>query len=429
MLGGGSNTLRESNGLDWSRDCDTVGGVMLDTVKLRSPYLSDELAAAIERRLVLRRAIDGPTGEVLYELVSGALVGSFDHRVSVTVLREEWVSERSSKRLNPRWQEASPGDRRHLRKWVQPVHTYKQESLPFIELEGSVHKALLGHNVHGGPGDVLAACRWFVADVGRRLGVQLPAADGWEVRRADWAEVYDLGTVVGCAEYVRGLNAAEYPRRKVARYADESISAPGTTTAVKVYRKGPEFSAHDGRRFRKAGLWDMAAELQEVASTRLRVEIGVKARKLDEDFGGRAPLVAEVTAEYLRGLYEVEVVRLLREGAGEMRIVRLAHEVEGRLAEVYGERCGGALYATWVRFSTNGEGRTKERMKRATFYLHRKQLQAVGISWHGTDVALLPRYSAIPADFAPVLSDPRRVGGEDPRVIELLAPYRLRAVA
>jgi II/X family phage/plasmid replication protein len=379
---------------------------MLDTVKLRSPVIPEDLAAAVEASLVLRTAVDLATGQLLYELCSGGLEGSYDHRVSVMVQRERWISERL------------PISRR--------VYTRKEASPPYLELEGSVHKAMLGHNVAGGPCDLRAACRWFVADVADRLGVRLPPADLWEARRLDWAEVYDLGSFEACEEFVRALQAAAFPRRKVARWGAESVGSAGTTTGVVAYHKGPEFAAHDARRYRRAGHDVLALELQQRANRLLRVEVRAKARKLDEDHG-QAPAVAELTEEYLRRIHDWETARLLREGKADMETVRRAEEVRERLAAEYGERLAATLYATWVWFSTLGEQQARKRMKRATFYLHRKQLQAAGVSWHGTDVAIVQRFTLIPAGFSPVRTDPRRLTGEDPRVVQLLAPYREQA--
>jgi hypothetical protein len=83
-----------------------------------------------------------------------------------------------------------------------------------------------------------------------------------------------------------------------------------------------------------------------------------------------------------------------------------------------------SLFATWVQFSALGEDESRKDMKRATFYLHRKQLQDAGVSWHGADVAIVNRTSLIPAGFSPVRADLRRLTSLDPLVVTLLAPYR-----
>jgi II/X family phage/plasmid replication protein len=380
----------------------------IDTVKLRSPYVIEALAVAVESRLVTRSAVDRPTGELLYELTAGSLEGSWDSRVSVKVCRDEWVSTR--RLSNPK-----------------QVDTVLRPCEPYFEVEGSIHKALMGHNVYGGPCDFLSSCRWFIAHLALQLGCELPDADSWLVRRADWAEVYEL-PYAGIEQYVHGLNNAAFPRRKVRRYGDESVFCPGATSTVKVYHKGPEFSKHDYRRLRPLMSNQQQQEgflvnLQKRANELLRVETGVKARKLDDDFK-HPPTVREMTEAYLVALHDREVARLLREGGATMKTVRKHREVRDRLSEVYEPRLAALLFGTWLQLAALGEKVTREKLADSTFRRYRKQLQDAGVAWHGADVRIVETASVLPADFSPVRSDPRRVTGEDPRVVELLAPYR-----
>lgn len=380
----------------------------LDTLKLRSPFLAEGVASVIERCLVLKQAVDGPTGELLYSLTAGTLEGSWDSRVSVAVKREEWVSTRRVS--NP-----------------HQVDTVLRPCDPYLVVEGSVHKALLGHNVYGGPCDVLSASRWFISHLAEQLRCELPDADVWQVRRVDWAEIYAL-PYEAIEEYVHGLNNAAFPRRSVARYGDQSLSCPGVTSTVKVYHKGPEFAKHDGRRLRARLDAEALVNLQHRANELLRVEVAVKARKLDDDFA-HPPTVGELTEAYLVAVYDREVARLLREGSATMQTVRKHHEVRDRLYEVYEPRLAGLLFGTWLQLAALGEKVTREKLPARTFYRHRKQLQEAGVSWHGADVRVVPVASVLPGDFSPVRSDPRRVAGEDPRVVAQLLPYRRREVA
>lgn len=383
----------------------------LDTLKLRSPFLGEDAASEIEGRLVLRQAIRCSTGEVLYELTSDTLNGSWDSRISVRVQREEWVVP-----------ELVPSQR--VKKAPKPRPVLRL-CPPYLEVEASVHKAMLGHNIYGGPCDVLSAATWFIALLSESLGVGLPSASLWLVRRVDWAEIYKL-PYKAIEQYVHGLNNAAFPRRNVTRYGNQSLSAPGSTSTVKVYHKGPEFQAHDRKRLKPLLPPRELALLQETADQLLRVEVSIKARKLDEDFE-HAPTVAEVTEAYLLQIYDREVLRLLREGGTAMKTVRKHREVKERLFEVYEPRLAGLLFGTWLQFAALGEKVTREQMKRATFYLHRKQLQESGVAWHGADIRVVETASILPADFSPVRSDPRRVVGEDARITQLLLPYRDQA--
>jgi II/X family phage/plasmid replication protein len=155
----------------------------------------------------------------------------------------------------------------------------------------------------------------------------------------------------------------------------------------------------------------------------LRLEVGIKARKLDADHGG-PPLVWQISEDYCKNLYERETARMLREGQRDMDTVRTYEAVEARLFSLYSRKLATGLIGTWVRLSTKGEDWARERMLHDTFYRHRRQLVAAGISWHGTDVHLVERFSLVPAGFSPTLRDPRRMTGEDPAVVRCLEPYR-----
>lgn len=382
---------------------------MLDTVKVRSPYLSEVTARRIERALDTRRGVHNDTGEVFYELTAGDLAGDFDHRVSLRVRREEWVTSRV-----PR----SPAAGR----WVGASRSVLRPSQPYVELEGSVHKALLGHNVHGGPDALLAACAWLLDDIGRRLGVELPEAALWLARRVDWAECYRL-PAAAIPVYLRGLMCAEFPRRKVRRDDYEGLTAGGFSTAVKLYHKGPEFDKRDLRRLRDHLPEDDLFALRGLAAVTLRAEVGIKARKLDADFDG-LPRVGLVRDDYLTQLHDLEVERLVRDGSSQLRTVRTHAEVKARLHEVYPRRLANTLFGSWLQLAALGEDAVKRDSAARTFYRHRKLLLDAAVSWHGADVGVVDGGSIVPADFAPVRRDPRRVTGEDPEVSRKLLPYR-----
>jgi II/X family phage/plasmid replication protein len=353
------------------------------------------VARAVELACVQRVEVDCSTGEKNWEIITGQLEGSFDHRVSVRVEREAWVNVK---------------------------HAYKVPCEPFIVVEGSVHKALLGHNVYGGPLPfVLTAC-WFIDHVAALLGVSLPDAEDWEVQRVDWAEAYELPSFAACEEYVYALNQARFPRRKPYKYASEAIMFIGSTTAFKVYHKGPEFWQHDRKRLRKHLTESQLLELQERANCILRLETSIKAKKLTADFKGK-PKVVQVTQAYLERVHDKETARLLREATNDVEIVRTYREVSRRLHEKHQGRLANILFGTWTQLAAVGEEEVKQGMNAATWYRQRKQLTDAGVSWHATDVKIEERFSAIPAGFSPVRSDARRLTDEADEVMSQLYTY------
>lgn len=369
----------------------------IDTISLRSPYISEELANLIEKQCVVRQALDLKTGELIYSFTSGSLSGSYDNRIMIKIQREEWAVSDSGRGV-------------------------KIESSPYIDLEGSVHKALLGHNVYGGSSNFRESAFYLVSLVESLLDINLPCVDEWNVVRIDVAEVFELPSYEAVQSFFKGLNASDYPRRSVNRYGLSGIYANGSTTALKFYHKGPELIKHDRSRLRNILKENELFCLIEKAHKILRVEVEIKTRKLKTIYK-KLPFVAEIKDSDLINVFNVEVTRFMKEGANEMKIVRDAHDVERRLSETYSDRLAGVLLGTWFKLSTLGEDSVKNSMSARSYYRQIKQLKDAGISWKGTDVVLNNR-SLIPEGFTISLADPRRLTGEHPVVTEKLAPIR-----
>ncbi len=386
---------------------------MIDTVRLVSPFLTEVDVERIEQSCILRSAVEVATGDLQYSLTTGSLSGSWDTRVSVRVEREAWLPEYQSCKL---------------------------PSAPYLIIEGSIHKALMGHNVYGGPLPPVLSCCWFVDDVAARLGVTLPYAEDWVVQRIDWAEAYELPSAAACEEYVRGLNMSEFPRRTVMRYGSESLMAPGRTTAFKVYHKGPEFLAHDKKRLKQhlninighidepeqLAKLNQMMELEQQAMRVLRLETSIKARKLTEDFKGK-PTVLQLTETYLEETHDREVLRLLKEASTDMETARTHLEVSRRLEQSYSPELASRLFGTWMQLATLGDKVVQQKMSRPTYYRQRKQLVDVGCSWNAADVQLVSRCSEIPVGFSPVRLDPRRLTAEAEEVWLKLYSYQRAA--
>ena len=391
---------------------------MLDTIRVVSPEISEETAQAVEKQLQTALRYDHPTGEVLYEFTSGHLEGSWDSRICVRIEREEW------KRRKPM---EVPGS--HI---LREFERLKMPCEPKLVFEGSVHKALMGHNVIGGPERFRPVARWFIAEVGERLGVCLPEADTWEVRRIDWSEVFRL-PADAIEEYLIALRHAKYPRRKPINYRGTAFF-PGTTTALRFYHKGPEFRKHDFKRVQGHSA-DTADELHQLASELLRVEVEIKAKKLREDLGPKVPvsdivgdyiigpkvLVSDITDDYIMDTYWSEVVKVTREVEGGSK-TRDQVEVDRPLQKAFGGVLAGNLFSFWIRMCALGEQEVRASMKIATFYKYRKALTEQGCSWLGAD--LEHRESPIPSDFKLTKDSAYLVRGESQLVYELLYPFR-----
>lgn len=354
----------------------------------------------IENRCIKRQGMEICSGEVLYEITKGDLLGSWDSRISIRPMREDYVIGANG------------------RPELHPCE-------PYIIIECSAAKVLNGQNIYGAPVDFQATCQKLIERIANILNVRLPVARAWIVRRVDWAEVYAL-PFVAIQEYFEGIQTVQFPRRKASKYGDHAIYFPGSTTTVKLYHKGLEFAKHDTKRMKwfftqwrsqqfpqnemaeKNARWveRKIAALQRLANNRLRVEVEIHADKLDADFAHK-PRVDEITDEYLQGIHDLEITRLLKEGKSGMATVRLSKAVSERLCTEYGDTLGNRLHGFWCQLSTHGEPECRKKYPRPTFYRNRKFLMDAGVSWHNTDVKLIRSQGALPADFAPLRTDPR----------------------
>ncbi|MBI5658035.1 MAG: replication protein [Nitrosomonadales bacterium] len=374
----------------------------IDTVKLKSPPLGEKMVRRIEQNCKRWQQVDY-TGEILYQITKGELLGSWDSRISIRPMREDFIINDTGR----------------------PV---LRACAPYIILECSAAKVFNGHNIYGNPVDFRATCQALIDRIAEILAVPLPKAARWTVRRVDWAENYAL-PFAAIQEFFEGIYTIQFPRRKASKYGDHAVYFPGSTTTVKIYHKGLEFAKHDNYRMKRFfALWHSqqfpskarecerwvrrkVAALQRLANNRMRVEVEIHADKLDADFGHQ-PRVDEVNDEYLKGLHDREIRRLLREGKSGMDTVRLSKAVSERLSAIYGDTLGNLLHGFWCQLSTHGESECKKRYKQRTFYRNRKQLTDAGVSWHCTDVKLIRSVSSVlPIDFTPLRTDPRLCTG------------------
>lgn len=390
----------------------------IDTIKLKSPTISEALAVFLEGQCVLKSGLDLKSGEMLYEITTGSLVGSYDSRISFRVMRDDWVNIKGRCELIP--------------------------CDPFILLECSAPKALHGQNVYGALCDFPQVARLVLMTVECLFNpdadpnYELPSAKFWEVRRVDWAEMFDIHPE-GIAEYFRALKKARFPRRigKSSQHGEHSLHFPGEMTTLRFYHKGPEFKDHDLKRisrmlpliaygrfpnwsenervnwiYKKISMekrpdGQFKGSLLRLAYRRLRVEVQVNAPKLKYDFNDRFPLVDEVTDEYLISVYENEVNKILHEGKTEMETVRTHEAVRARLLNVYGKTKGKNLLSFWMRLAAEGEDLIRIDYSKSRFYEYRKLLSEAGVSWFKSDIQILPNQTFLPSNFKPFRQDSR----------------------
>lgn len=387
--------------------------MMIDTVVLLSPYLDENVANEVELLCTRLEGVELFTGEVLYSFTRGELEGSYDSRIRISVERTEFVNVNGI-----------------------PVRV---KSRPYLRVECSLHKIILGHNCYGGSDDFKILVLYLVRFLEERFCVKLPFFLGWRVNRLDVANVFDLGSLDAVLAYIDNQKNFYYSRRKISTYHG-GIYFSGVTNTIKFYAKGLEFEKHDYKRIRKfcRKQIDLTVGqsvqlkyftilknldiIKEKANSLLRVEIEIK-RKLKDlfctDSVNGYVFVNDIDVSVLREYFDYEIGKLLNEGVVNMKIVRDSKLVRNRLNEVYGSRLANVLMSTWFELATNGEEYCREHMASSTFRRHKKQLIDAGVAWTNTDV-MLRDFSLYPSDFKPLSSDSRCVNKIDKRVIEKL---------
>jgi transcriptional regulator with XRE-family HTH domain len=102
-----------------------------------------------------------------------------------------------------------------------------------------------------------------------------------------------------------------------------------------------------------------------------------------------------------------------------MEIVRTVEKVRMRLKDVYGKSSFNHLFNFWLLLATEGEESVRRDYSKSQFYVNKKKLTEANVSWINSNIIVLPKEeTALPKDFAPIISDPRRcTGGVSPRSI------------
>ena len=382
---------------------------MYDTVVIKSPEIDPETVQKILTFCKMYEGVDIFTGELLYRFTSGELEGSYDYRIRLKVDNTEWIKED--------------------RPVPQRVETYWH-----VVVECSLHKLLMNHNCYGGPADIKRSIAYLVRFLEQVMYVKLPNYEEWEVKRIDVAKIYHFSDKNICKKIVGNLRNSYYTRRKPRIY-DTSVMFSGSTTAVKIYWKGPEFEKHDYKRIKKyilrevdlswnkdncdlvqhklAMLQKQFDQVLEKAYRIIRYECEIKPRKLKEAFENDTVLVKDLNDEKLLNIAEKELFKLMKED-DNMDIVRRSDLVLERLHKLYGTNQANALYATWTKLVQFGEQMTKETVSTRTFYHHKKLLVEAGVSWT-CSVVNLKQFSVVPDDFS--FADDRYVLAEvDPEV-------------
>ena len=366
---------------------------MIDTVVLQTP-LDSNLYRHIRGYMSEKRSVSTQTGEVDYLLYALRSTAGMSE-VNCSIKLNQW--------------QVLPGSR-------QPKKVMLDE--PILTIEGSVHKAMLGHNVFSGPRKIQPALRWYLHEVGELFETDMPELKHWLIYRLDVAEIYDLGSEGNVISWINARKLALYPRRNVQFFANRGLSASGTTTVLRAYAKGQQHFSSGGYAATKRLCHSTYKEIAAEACRYLRCELQINRDKLFS-LHSNAPFATIVTEDTVYSLYDSEWAKFMQEAAYDTPAVRASSDVFAVLKQTYPE-LAVTLFGAWTIMATQGEGFYKENTSPATFRRHRSLLRDCNVSWFGTDLVIA---NCPIADFVPKVDSPLRMLATHPIVEAYLQQY------
>lgn len=337
---------------------------MIDTIRVESPSIGEEVAHVIENSSIIRTGIDFENGELLYKFITKELKGSYDSSIRISVEREKYVTILDNTGKNQ--------------------ITIKKSCEPYLIVECSLHKFFLGHNIYGGSDNLEYQFIELIKFIENIFKIELPSIELWKVRRLDYARVYDLGNDIN--KFFEGFSNVYYPRRRVHKFDNTGLYFPGTYTTLKLYDKGVEFKKHDKKKLVHFMNNKELEKLEEISQGKLRIELEVKARKLKHIYGD-LPYITEIKMSDIKSQFDIELKRIFKVSENNMRLYNNSKDVEKILFNMYGSS-GNIYLGTWYRLSINGYDNVKKSMSESTFYRHINKLKAANISWNHTDVII-----------------------------------------
>jgi len=338
---------------------------MIDTIILESPEISEETADIISDVSVSRFGIDFEKNQILYRFTNKNLKGTYDSSIRISIKRDKWINV------------YCPNNKKYI--------TEKQECNPYLEIECSLHKFFLGHNIFGGSDNVKYQVKKLVEFINDEFSIKLPDYNNFVIKRLDYAKVYNLGSNID--SFFQGFNNVYYPRRKCIKYDNTGLYFPGTYTTLKLYNKYEEFKKHDKKKLRKVLQPKKLYQLEQKAKGLLRIELEVKARKLRHIYN-KLPKLSEINISDIENQFNQELKRIFKVGSDKMKIYNNTKEVEKVIKENFSSQKANILLGTWYRLSIFGYDHVKNEMPKSTFYRHINDLKSVGVTWNHTDIQI-----------------------------------------
>lgn len=374
---------------------------MYDTIVLQSPEITKTVLEKLVSVSQCFSGYDMMKDDVIYKFTTAKLDGSFDYRISIKVKEEKFEN-------------------------INGIPE-KVSTPPYIEVECSIHKLLMNHNVYGGPEEIQKSAAYLIKFIEDQLNIELPDYKEWYLRKIDVTNVYELPTPKQAINVIRNIKKTHYTRRNPVLHPT-SITFPGTLTTLKVYYKGTEFKKHDYKRtvkYLKKEIDKLQAKgdyydkdiyllnqkikeydrILEHAKKIVRFEVSIKEKLLEQYYGKNGNKIKCIDDETLKNIQKAEIEKLVKE-SGDDNMLRKNDEVLNYLIEKMGTNLGNSIYTTWCKLAQGKDPKEIiETSTKTTFYRHRKILKECNISWNNSDLKIIDINYMVPIDFSFVNSN------------------------
>lgn len=224
---------------------------MLDTMGFIIPINREIYHFLVSKSLMTQR-VDCVDGSVEFEYYNFELSHSWNYRVRWKLDDKKFIHD--------------PGINK----------TVLASGYPHLRIEFSAPKIMLGNNIQTIDENLAdIAVHTVKIKFEKTFNVCLPLVRNWFLSRLDVCSNYELPKAEMVKDIINYLQRLDYPRKKKDFHEGESIYCPSRHSTLKIYAKGPEFKAHDMKRFKNEV---EARKLFNDASRIIRAEAELKTR-------------------------------------------------------------------------------------------------------------------------------------------------------
>lgn len=319
---------------------------MIDTLKIFT-CINKKVYHIISEKSNIKCMYNKDTGEVFYEIINDSLEGTYDSRLSVRVLS-----------------------------CIKYNLFYKDSYC--IEVEGSYHKIIKGHNAFDGFYNIQEIGLNFIKFVENAYDVKLPSLNHWFLQRVDITKSFDLLEQQKVCSYINSLKLISYPRRDMKFYTNETLYCPGQITTLKIYNKFLEFNKND--RLKVSRFINVVDFLNRIKGF-IRFECEIKKKKLINIYNKKFIRLTDVKYSDLENVWSEEFMKILKFDSKNLKRVRTKEEVRDRLSEKYKSAKALRLYQFFITILNDGYDTVKDEVSSSSFYRNITDLKSAGIDF------------------------------------------------